>query len=57
MDEDESISFVEVLFSVAKVEWIVAIPDEMSCMEIRSGGLVDIPLSRKTIGNKCVFKI
>jgi len=48
----------EALSSSNKEEWRKALEDEMELMEANHiWDLVDLPPNRKTIGNKCVFKI
>ena len=51
-------SYIEALSSPAKGEWMDAMKDELSSMDKNSmWELVDLPPSRKAIGNKWVLKV
>ena len=55
---DELASFNEALHSPDRDEWVTAMQEEMSSMDKNNvWGLVDLPLGRKTIGNKWVLKV
>ena len=57
-DDTEPKSYDEAMSSPACNEWMTAMKDEMESMRINQvWELVDLPLERKSIGNKWVLKI